>query len=673
MTLTAHVQCGLVAWGLATCISTCISTAAPASNGRRIDPFELTDIDGPSISVAPSTDSALTVVCFLGTECPLAKLYGPRLAALAIEFQSQRVRFVGVNSNQQDSLEEVRKYVEELEIGFAFGKDGGNRVADLFTAERTPEVFVLDQDLEIRYHGRIDDQYTPGISRSAASRQDLRVAVEELLDGKPVTVAETEATGCFIGRVHKAAESSDVTYCDQVSRVLQRHCTECHRADKIGPFSLTDYDEAIGWAETMLEVIDNGRMPPWHANPEHGDFTNARVMPDEDKQLLHRWVENGMPYGDKEQLLAPQTYTPGWQLDRHPDLILPMSREEFVVPADGTVEYQYFVVDPNFEEDCWVTGTQVLPGNRSVVHHSIVFIRPPDGSGFRGIGWLGGYVPGQLTRSMPEGLGIRIPAGSKLVFQQHYTPTGSEQLDLTHVGLTFGDESSITHEVYSLVDVEQEFEIPPHDDHHVVSSTSNRFPREAQLLAISPHMHLRGRAFRLVAQRPDESNILLDVPNYDFNWQHTYQLTTPLSLDSIDGVEFEATFDNSSKNPSNPDPKQWVTWGDQTWEEMAVVFLTISVPRAAEVEEPSEEPTAEVTGPPSEPLSDDDISTEIRQRMSAEADRLLARFDNNGDGEITRYETPVVFRKFSFRQMDEDGDDCLTRAEIEKAARQHVQ
>lgn len=611
-------------------------------------------VDGKPVSVQPS-ERVATVVCFLGTECPLARLYGPRLSDLATRFEQQGVAFVGVNSNRQDSVTEIVTYAEQLKIAFPLVSDPAQTIADRYEARRTPEVFLLNKDLAIVYRGAIDDQYRPGVKRSQVGREHLRTAIEELLEGKDISVPRTTAEGCLIGR-RAASEpaSSGVTYTKDVSRVLAKHCIECHRTGEIGPFALEDFESVSGWAETMVEVIDNGRMPPWHANPKYGHYANARSMSDPDKQLIRDWVAAGMPKGKDSDLPEPPRYISGWQLAKHPDIVISMRDKPFVVPADGTVEYQYFVVDPDFSEDKWVTGAQVIPGERSVVHHAIVFIRPPDGERFRGVGWLTAYVPGQRLFALPAGRARRIPAGSKFVFQMHYTPNGEEASDISQVGISFTPESEVTHEVFTLVGIEQEFEIPPNASSHTVAATVPWLPKHGELLAISPHMHYRGKSFRLFTDTAKE-NILLDVPNYDFNWQHSYQLKKPIPFSNVESLHFEATFDNSDNNPFNPDSKQWVTWGDQTWEEMAVAFFEVSEPRIIGPRSGSDKP-ASIT------------SKQRQEKIEAYVSRVFAKLDANNDGIIERSETPIVLKHFNFNRIEENGDDRLTRDEVRSIA-----
>ncbi|MFI4847981.1 MAG: redoxin domain-containing protein [Gimesia chilikensis] len=621
--------------------------------------FRLPTAQGKVVELTAEPESKATVVCFLGAECPLARLYGPKLNEMQAAYAAQGVQFIGVNSNQQDSLEDVKQYVKRYEISFPMAKDYNNEVADRFHAVRTPEVFVLDQQLTVRYRGRIDNQYLPGISRAETTTHDLKNALDQLLAGKPIEVSETKPNGCFIGRVKQNEVTTKLTFCKEVAGVLHRHCVECHRTGEIAPFSLTDYDEVRGWADTMLETIEDGRMPPWHASPKYGHYANARFMPEKDKEILREWVAGGMPYGDVKDLPELPKFREGWHLPRVPDVVYEMRKRPFVVPKEGVVEYQYFVVDPGFKEDKWITGAQVLPGNRSVVHHAIVFIRPPDGADFRGIGWLTAYVPGQRINMLPPGRARKVPAGSKLVFQMHYTPTGSVAEDISKVGLIFGKDEEITHEVFTLIGIDQEFEIPPHASDFPVSAKVRRIPPHAELLAIAPHMHLRGKSFRLFTKQDKKKEILLDVPNYDFNWQHIYELSTPMSLDKIDGLEFTVKFDNSKDNPFNPDPSEYVTWGDQTWEEMAIAFFEVAEPRKQKSQDTKPKPEKKLTKAEAKQQREAELKKELDKRAAA----FFKRFDKNGDGRVDVEEVPLATQRYG-RIRDDNGDGVIQREEL---------
>lgn len=631
----------------------------PTSIDRPVADFSLPTTDDGVVSF--STDPAIRfhVLCFLGTECPLARLYGPRLQRLSADFAARGVQFIGINSNLQDSMEELKEYVRQHGIEFPVAKDFDRRVAISAGATRTPEVFVVDLAGQIRYQGRIDDQYQPGLSRSEAAQHDLRDALEQLLAGQPVARPKTTAVGCLIALPRETTANPQITFCDQVVRVLQEHCIECHRSGEIGPFPLDAYDQVVGWADMSLEVIEQGRMPPWHASPAHGSFANARHLSEQDKAVLRQWVESGMPYGQASQLPPPHQSVQGWRLAREPDAVYELSDKPFAVPAEGTVEYQYFVVDPGFTEDRWIHGAQVIPGNPAVVHHCIVFTRPPDGADFRDIGLLSAYVPGQINGNLPQGYAQRVRAGSRFVFQMHYTPNGKPQHDLTRLGIVFAEPDEVTHEVFALAGLEQEFEIPPAAASHEVQGSIGWFPKDGLLLSITPHMHLRGKSFQFRIESGAEVTTLLDVPAYDFNWQHSYELATPLPLEHVDRLTFSAVFDNSSGNPNNPDPAQSVTWGDQTWQEMAVTFLGVARPLDAAareaVSESSEDRRAEL-----ERLQAD------WQRESAEfAARYIQRFDANGDQQLTAHELPDSVRLFHFWNFDHNGDGRLDRDEIQ--------
>ncbi len=256
-----------------------------------------------------------------------------------------------------------------------------------------------------------------------------------------------------------------------------------------------------------------------------------------------------------------------------------------MVKAEGEVAYQNFVVDPGFTEDKWISMAEAVPGTRSVVHHIVVFVKPPENDAKRGFApglqFLTTYVPGYLSRPLPEGAAKWVQAGSKLIFQMHYTPTGTEQTDLSKLRLVFADPADVERMVVtSAVQIRHEdLLIPANTENHRSEATGKVRFKDAQLLSLFPHMHVRGSSFRIEAKYPNgQRETLLNVPRYDFNWQTTYRLQKPLELPQGTELLIVGHHNNSSSNLANPDPSQIVRWGDQTWEEMLIALYEWSVP-----------------------------------------------------------------------------------------------
>jgi thiol-disulfide isomerase/thioredoxin len=549
--------------------------AEPTPVGRSIRDLTLHDLLGRPHSLAEWSDSKFVVVAFLGTECPLSKLYGPRLDELAAEFIPRGVAFLGVNPNAQDSLSDVAAFVRRHKISFPIFKDIDGAVAERMGAVRTPEAFVLDAERVVRYWGRIDDQYRVGVRRPAPTRRDLADALNDLLDAKEPVRPAVRSVGCRIGRepLHPTG-NSDVTYTKQISRLLQRRCVECHRAGEPGPFPLTDYKDAAAWSAMMREVVEDGRMPPWFADPRHGRFRNDARLADDEKRLLYRWIDDGCPEGDPADLPPPPRFPDGWRIPP-PDRIVYMADQPFDVPAQGELPYQYYLVDPGFTEDQYVRAVEVKPGDASVVHHALVMIVPPGDQGVApdSAGAMLDYAPGMAPTVLPEGQALRIPAGARFLFQMHYTPNGSPRRDRTSLGLVFADPNTVKYPVQGAAVFNTAIALPAGARDYSLTAEWAA-PHDVRLVSLSPHLHLRGKSFRFDAIYPDgRRETLLDVPRYDFNWQLRYELAEPKRLSFGTRLICTAHWDNSADNPANPDPTRDVGWGDQTYDEMLIGFI----------------------------------------------------------------------------------------------------
>jgi hypothetical protein len=374
----------------------------------------------------------------------------------------------------------------------------------------------------------------------------------------------------FTARSHAGGvvTASAVTFSKDVAPILFKNCAECHRPTGAAPMSFLNYKEVRPWAKSIKERVVNRSMPPWFADPQHGEFANNPSLAPTDINTIVQWVEAGAPQGNAKDMRPAPKFTEGWVIGP-PDLVLSM-QEEQAVPADGTIPYLYKRIPTNFTEDRWVKAVEIKPGDRRVVHHVIATLEDDKG---KQIGGLGGITPNKTAIISPPGSARLIKAGAVIVLQMHYTTIGEATKDRTSVGLIF------TKEKPKIVlgggnAINTRFVIPAGVDNHEVRA-SKTFEEDAYLYSMMPHMHVRGKDFTYTVVYPDgRSEIVLHVPKYNFDWQLDYELKKPLFLPKGTRLDCVAHFDNSTKNKFNPDPTKSVRWGDQTWEEMMIGWYT---------------------------------------------------------------------------------------------------
>ena len=273
-------------------------------------------------------------------------------------------------------------------------------------------------------------------------RRDLAEALTELLAGRPVSIAQTAATGCAIAsREPPESSQAEVTYARHIAPILQKHCVVCHRPGEVAPFALTSFEQARDWAATIREVVAERRMPPWHADPRYGRFSNDPSLSAEEQAQLEAWTRTGCPPGDATDLPPPATFPKDWTIGQ-PDVVISMP-QPFQVPATGVIEYQLIELDPGFKTDTWVAAAEIRPGNRAVVHHATVYLKPPGESEVSESGTLGSLclvatAPGTPALVLPPGMAKLVPAGWKFLLVVHYAAIGSPQTDRTTIGLRLG-------------------------------------------------------------------------------------------------------------------------------------------------------------------------------------------------------------------------------------------
>jgi len=388
-----------------------------------------------------------------------------------------------------------------------------------------------------------------------------------------------------------AAQAQGVSFTKDVAPILYKHCVRCHRPGEVGPFSLLTYEDAAKRAAFIAEITHKRQMPPYHADPNYGDFKNVRRLSDAELATIASWAKAGAPEGNKADLPPQPQFAMGWQLGK-PDLILKMP-EAFTVPANAQDIYQVFVIPTGVTENRTVAAVEFRPGNPKVVHHAILYLdnsgaarrkdeadqelgyRSFGGLGFMPSGGLGGWAPGVSALKLPAGFAKYLAKNSDLALQIHYHPSGKEEIDQSQVGIYFTKEP-VQHIVTGISLFSTKIFIPPGDnDYRMVEEVE--IPCDVHAMGVWPHMHLLGREMKLTAELPDGKLLpMLWVKDWDFNWQDGYEYRQPQKLPKGTKLKLEARYDNSAENPQNPNsPPALVYYGEKTTNEMCLCTILI--------------------------------------------------------------------------------------------------
>ncbi len=447
---------------------------------------------------------------------------------------------------------------------------------------------------------------------------------------RPQLAALTMAVGAAVlttiavhQRPVSAAQTPPVTFSKDVLPILQKNCQRCHRPGEIAPMSFLTYESTRPWATAIKAAVVSKKMPPWFADPQHGRFSNDRSLNPADIDTLVKWVDGGAVMGDRHEAPPAVAWPDGWQIT--PDIVV--TAPAYPIPAEGTIEWGYIVIPSGFSKDTWVTSIEIRPGEREAVHHVVAFIKPhsPDvpynvffwdqkrrdangaataGQQFQSVqrvsstgqslraSDLGGaicaiYVPGVPPQDYRVHNAAKlIPANSDLVLQVHYTAVGKPVTEITRIGFTVAKEEparrflTLAAQPPSIADAKV-FRIPAGDPNWASPPVERSLNVDAELVWMMPHMHARGKDMTYRLTFPDgRSEIALNVPRYDFNWQIGYDVLTPIKLPKGTKIRVDAHFDNSAANRGNPDPTVDVYAGTQTWEEMMNPWFGIVVDRS---------------------------------------------------------------------------------------------
>lgn len=511
------------------------------------------------------------VLMFTTNDCPLAQRYLPKYIELQRRARQDGLEFIVVNVGPRDTVLALAERQVESGAAFPFVKDFDGSVARALGITRTPEFVVLDGARRLAYRGRFDAQYRLGGVNPSAGRADLERALEDVLAGRAVEIAETIVDGCALEELGPPPPRPDLTWSRDIAPIVQASCQGCHQPGTAAPFALMSYDDVATRRAMIAEVVHEGRMPPWFASPRHGEFVNAPKLTDEQRALLVGWLRAGAPTGDLSAEPEPvQHLDSRWRIGE-PDLVLEQAGVSSV-PAEGYIPYRYVLFPHVFAHDTWIEAIEITSDNLRVVHHAnLAHFRLTES--FKTENFLTGYVPGGDPLVCDPGVGVLIPAGSLLGLQTHFVTTGQEERAKLSIALRF-PRGVVQQRLRHFQIRDTRFEIPPFAPAHRVHA-QRKFGADALGVGMFVHMHLRGRDMTFRATYPDgREEVLLCVPSYSFDWQQSYRWAPRTQrFPAGTRVNVVAHFDNSRFNPYNPDPTVAVRFGQQSVDEMMYGFL----------------------------------------------------------------------------------------------------
>ena len=561
--------------------------------------FGLSDAEGRRHTAADLRGSRAAVFLFIAPECPISNGYAPELGRIHDEYGPRGVLIFAVHADPRVTAETARRHAREFSLPFPVLLDPAQSLARRAGATVTPEAAVFSPDGVLLYRGRVDDRVAGfGKERPAPQRRDLRVALDEILAGRPVSQPFAKAIGCAIPfPAPAAAGMAAPTFARDVAPILYRRCAACHRPGSAAPFPLLSYGDAAPRAGLIAQVTGDRYMPPWLPAPGYGKFAGERRLADAEIATLRRWADAGAPSGDLAQTPPAPHFPTGWQLGQ-PDVVAEM-RQPYAVPAEGPDRYQCFAVPLAAAGDRYVRAMEIRPGEPRAVHHVVLFQditgtarRRDSGAGYECFGTpgflpargLGGWTPGGLPLRLPAGMPQTLYRGADLVLQVHYHPTGKPASDRTAVALYF----TPTPPERTVMDIalgSNRIDIPPGERAYQVTDHFT-LPVDVDVLGIIPHAHYICREMKGWAVLPGGARRwLIRIPEWNFNWQEQYHYAAPIPLPAGTTLQMEYTYDNSDANPRNPShPPRRVVWGPGSEDEMAGLHIQ-AVPRRAEDQE----------------------------------------------------------------------------------------
>jgi hypothetical protein len=547
---------------LTVALSPALGTAAD-----RVGDFSLLDQHGYFHQMSWYDDHAAVALLVHANDSDAAAAALDDFVALQQAYEQRGIQFFLIDPMGRLNREAVAQYLAQHETSIPVLMDDTQYVSESLGIDQAGEVFVYDpKSFSVEFRG--------------PAGAELEQALDALIAGNDVPTARVAMSGDPVSYAAKAAHAQNLpSYEKDIAPIIADNCASCHREGGIAPFAMDSHAMVQGWSPMIREVLMTKRMPPGQIDGHIGEFINDMLVAQSDQQKLLHWIDAGAPRDGSSDPLAELTWPESKWAFGEPDYIIKVPEQ--TIPATGVLDYINVVVPIETDKDYWVRGSQYAAGDRTVLHHTLNNLIPPDAQRRRR-GFVGGgdpdaanitaYIPGAEPEWMPENTGGLLKAGSSIALQLHYTTNGRETTDASEIGLWFYPEDEVPEKRLSgacaCIFTPSWTNIPPYDPEFIQES-SVTLSKDAYLRSFTPHMHFRGKYMRFFAEYPDgKREELINIANYNYNWQLAYTYKEPRLMPAGTRLVAVGAFDNSAQNPYNPDPSRSVPWGQQSWDEM---------------------------------------------------------------------------------------------------------
>lgn len=608
-----------------------ISNPVPDSKAKddKLGDFTLLDHEGNIQMLYRNADAKYVVIIAHGNSCPIVQKYAASVRELKKQFGKDGVVFYMINANQTDDRTSIIKDAADYNYDVPILLDSSQIVSEALGLTRTSEAVVISTEKwKVEYRGAIDDRVGFGVDKQISKNRYLEDALISLLSGRTIANADVPAKGCSI----TYQKIDKISYTRDIIPILMDKCLVCHsEAGGFPPF-FKNHGELSSWASMIKETLITDRMPPYSSDSHYSEFTNEVSLSPQQKSLLVKWINSGLPVesASEEKInlqdAIKKTIKP--DTSKLPPLLLEVSVAEPVqIPPKGIPEYQYFQLGEALKEDLWVSAIEVKTTNPRQLHHESLLVSekplsayiekknevlagknmPEDSrnkqlimysnpsiytkeflkqdntkrDNFVAQIWAKGKVQPQVFPHNTFGF---IPKGSYLLLETHHMGSGRAETERTTVKLYgFKSKPENMKRIFHRKSRTFQVKIPANTKKHIVYSKPWAPILPLKILNWRGHLHMRGKAIKVLKEdKLGKRTVIASIPNYFYGWQTGNELIfkVPVRVEVGEKIISECEYDNSSMNPSNPDPNKAVEWGQRHDEnEMCLAVFNFIVDR----------------------------------------------------------------------------------------------